>query len=164
MSEAIVSFLEQYHLSPELIAFFVSMLPIIELRGGIPIASFFGIPLLKAYIICFAGNILPIPFILLFVKHFFALCKKFSLTAPLVNALEQRALRKSDSVQKQQMLGLLAFVAIPLPGTGGWTGALIASLLNMPVKKSFFTIALGVLCAGIIMLIVSYFIPGLFGF
>lgn len=146
----------------ELIAFFMSMLPVIELRGGIIYAAASGIPFAKAFAICYLGNILPIPFILLFLKHVFKWMEKFKYTEKIVRKLEEKAHAKSDQVRKYQTLGLFLFVAIPLPGTGGWTGALIASVMDLDIKKSFVTIALGVLCAGIIMSILSYLIPGLF--
>ncbi len=164
MSDAIISFLQHYNLKPEIIVFIISMIPVIELRGGIIAAKLFGIPLMNAYIICVIGNILPIPFILLFIKKIFKILKRFKFTAGIVNKLEERAMKKSENMQKKQLAGLLAFVAVPLPGTGGWTGSLVASLLNMPVHKSFVTITFGVMTAGVIMLILSYFIPGLFGF
>lgn len=146
----------------ELIAFFMSMLPIIELRGGIVYAAVQGIPFAKAFAICYLGNILPIPFILLLLRHVFRWMEQFKYTEKIVRKLEAKAHAKSDQVRKYQTLGLFLFVAIPLPGTGGWTGALIASVMDLDVKKSFVTIALGILCAGIIMSILSYLIPGLF--
>lgn len=164
MAESIASFLQQYNLSAELISFIVSIFPIVELRGGIIVARLLGLPVLKAYLICLMGNMLPIPFILLFIKKIFSLLKKFKWSAKLVNRLEESALKKSDSVRTKLYVGLFLFVAIPLPGTGGWTGALIASLLDMPIKKSFISIFAGVMTAGLIMIILSYFVPGLFGF
>jgi uncharacterized membrane protein len=146
----------------KLIAFLLSMLPIFELRGGIIYASAKGIPFAEAFIICFLGNILPVPFILLFIRKVFAYLKQFKYTKSIVTKLENRAIAKSDSVRKYQLLGLLAFVAIPLPGTGAWTGSLVAATLRLPIKKSFPVIALGVLGAGIIMSILAYLIPGLF--
>lgn len=164
MPETFVSYLQQNNIPSEMIAFIISIFPVIELRGGIIAAKLMDIPIIKAYFICLAGNILPIPFILIFIKQIFIFLKKFTWTEKIVNKLELSALKKSDNVRNKQLLGLFAFVAIPLPGTGGWTGALIASMLNMPVKKSFVAILAGVMAAGVIMIILSYFIPGLFGF
>ena len=164
MSDALVSYLQQHNISSELIVFIISIFPIIELRGGIVAAKLLGIPLLEAYFICLAGNMLPIPFILLFIKKIFSIMKRFSWSEKIVNKLEQSAEKKSGSVRSKQLIGLFAFVAVPLPGTGGWTGALIASMLNMPFKKCFPAIFAGVMLAGVIMIILSYFIPGLFGF
>lgn len=164
MAESIASFLAQYNLSAEVISFIVSIFPIVELRGGIIVARLLGLPVLKAYLICLLGNMLPIPFILLFIKKIFLVLKKFKWSAKLVDKLETSALRKSDSVKTKLYIGLFLFVAIPLPGTGGWTGALIASLLDMPIKKSFISVFAGVMTAGLIMITLSYFVPGLFGF
>ena len=164
MSEALASYLQQHNISSEMIAFIISILPVLELRGGIIAAKLMGIPLVKAYFICLAGNMLPIPFVLLFIKQIFAFMKRFAWSEKLVVRLELSAQRKSASVRNKQLLGLFVFVAVPLPGTGGWTGALIASMLNIPFKKGFLSIFAGVIAAGIIMIILSYFIPGLFGF
>ena len=146
----------------KLIAFLISMLPIVELRGGIIYAAARGVPFVTAFIICFLGNILPIPFILVFIRKIFSFLERFKYTKNIVKKLENRASAKSDKIRTYQLLGLFLFVAIPLPGTGAWTGALIAAFLDMQIKKSFSAIAAGVLCAGIIMSVLSYLIPGLF--
>ena len=139
------------------------MLPVVELRGGMIAAKLLGVELIKAFVICYIGNILPIPFILLFIRKIFEFLKKFKVTAKLVNKLETSSLRKSEKVKKSSKWGLLTFVAIPLPGTGGWTGALIAALLDMRIKISFPVIALGVLIANLIMSAFSYGLLGLLG-
>jgi uncharacterized membrane protein len=144
------------------IPFFLSMLPIIELRGGIPVAVGYDVPLFWAFVICFLGNILPVPIILFFIKKIFKLITKVKIGKRFVDWLEKRAKAKSDSIVKYQLLGLFLFVAIPLPGTGAWTGSLIAVMLDLPIKKAFPVIMLGVFTAGIIMLILSYFVKGLF--
>ena len=164
LSNTVIAFLQSYHIPSELIIFLISMLPLLELRLGLVAAAFLQVPLLPAFIICFLGNIVPIPFILLFIKAIFAFMKKHRIFPGVVNWLETKAMKKSASVQQKQYIGLLLFVGVPLPGTGGWTGALIASLLNLPIKKSFLTVAAGVLMAGVIMVIITYFLPGLFGF
>lgn len=152
--------------SEELIIFIISMLPVLELRGGLIASS----PLLldvepwAAFIICFIGNMVPIPFILLFIRKIFAFLKKFKFTRKIVEKLEASSKKKSDKFKKGLLWGLFTFVAIPLPGTGGWTGALIAAMLNMRLKHSLPVIGAGVFCAGIIMLILSHFFPALFGF
>ena len=146
----------------ELIIFIISLFPILELRGGMIAAKLLGVKLAKAFLICYVGNILPIPFILLFIRKIFDFLKKFKWSKKLVEKIEERSLRKSDNVKKYRLLGLLLFVAIPLPGTGGWTGALLADLLDIRIKHSFPTIALGILIANIIMTVVSYGIIGLF--
>ncbi len=150
--------------SPEVVAFIVSMLPILELRGGLIAAKLMNIEFFKAFAICYAGNILPIPFILLFIRKIFQILKKIPKVEQIITKLEARSLRKADNVKKYRLLGLLLFVGIPLPGTGAWTGALIADLLDIRIKHSFPIICLGVLIAGIIMSIVSYGLLGLLGF
>lgn len=143
-------------LSGELIIFIISMIPILELRGGLLIASLMHIPMFKAVFICIIGNIIPIPFILLFIKKIFALLKKTKLFRHLVEKLENKAMGKSEQVQKYEFLGLLLFVGIPLPGTGAWTGSLIAALLDVDIKKASFAIFLGLILATIIMCLFSY--------
>lgn len=147
----------------ELIIFLISMMPILELRGGMIAAKLLDVELLRAFVICYIGNIIPIPFILLFIRKIFEFLKKFSPTRKLVEKLESSSMRKSEKVQKGSKWGLLTFVAIPLPGTGGWTGALIAALLDMRIKTSFPVIALGVLIANLIMSAFSYGFLGIFG-
>lgn len=164
MSGAIISFFQNITIPPEFSIFFISLLPIMELRGGLVAASLMGVWWPKAFLICYIANLLPIPFILLFIKRIFKFLKRFKKLGGFVTRLEEKAIKKSDSIKKKQLWGLFAFVAIPLPGTGGWTGSLIAALLNLDIKKSLPVIAAGVAAAGVIMLVVSYFIPGLFGF
>ena len=147
----------------ELIVFIISMFPILELRGGMIAASLLEVDLLKGLVICYLGNILPIPFILLFIRKIFKFLKRFKATRGLIEKLEVRTMRKKESVLRWRNWGLLLFVAIPLPGTGGWTGALIAALLDMRIKISFPVIALGVLIANIIMSIFSYGFLGVLG-
>ena len=146
-------------LPKELIIFVVSMLPLIELRGGLILAPILDIPILKAIPICLAGNILPIPFILWFITPIFAWLKKTKLFRPVVEKLEAKSMGKSERIQKYEFWGLVLFVGIPLPGTGAWTGALIASLLNVKLKKAFPAILLGLLLATAIMCFITYFIP-----
>lgn len=144
----------------ELIIFIISMLPILELRGGLIAASLLGLEGIPSFIICFLGNILPIPFILWLVTPLFDKLKKTKKLSKLVNKLEDRALSKREQIEKYQYWGLMLFVGIPLPGTGAWTGCLIASLLGMDKKKSMLFSILGVLMAGIIMMILSFGILG----
>ena len=135
----------------EVFIFLVSMLPLIELRGGLIIASLLKVPLVQANIICIIGNIIPIPFILLFIKKIFEFMKKHNILKNLVYKLEDRAAKKSSGVEKGEFIFLLLFVGIPLPGTGAWTGTLAASFLDMDFKKSVIACMGGVLLAGIIM-------------
>lgn len=148
-------------LPKEVFVFFVSMLPIIELRGGLLVASLLKIPLLKANLICIVGNIIPIPFVLLFIKQIFAFMKKHNILKGLIEKLEVRAERKSAGVEKGEFIFLLLFVGIPLPGTGAWTGSLIASLLEFDIKKASVAILAGLLIATIIMDLVSYGLLGM---
>lgn len=145
-----------------ILAFFISMLPVIELRGGIIFAAARGVHFIPAFIVCFLGNILPIPFILIFIRRILRFFEKFKFTKNLVGKIESRARTKSASIRKYQLFGLFLFVAVPLPGTGAWTGALIAVLMDLQIRKSFPVIATGILFAGIIMSILSFLIPGLF--
>lgn len=140
----------------ELIAFVVSIFPVLELRGGMIAARLLEIDFIKAFIICYIGNMIPIPFILLFIKKIFAVMRKNKHLAKIVKKLEERSDKKKGTMEKYKEWGLLLFVAIPLPGTGGWTGALIAALMDLRFKKSLPIIALGVLIAGIIMSLVTY--------
>ena len=147
-------------ISPEGAVFIISMIPILELRGGLLAASLLKIPAVKAIPICIAGNIIPIPFILLFIRQIFKWLKKTKLFRDLIIKLENRAMGKSDQIKRYEFLGLLLFVGIPLPGTGAWTGSLIASLLEVDIKKSSIAIFCGLVRATVIMYVVSYGIVG----
>ncbi len=146
-------------LRPEVIVFIVSLLPILELRGGILVGFLLGMDLLPSFIIAFIGNIIPVPFILMFIKFIFKKLKKTRMKG-FIEKIENKAMSKSNQIQKYAYLGLLLFVGIPLPGTGAWTGSLIAALLEMDNKKSFGIIVLGVIMAGIIISILSYGVLG----
>lgn len=143
----------------EIVAFIISMVPILELRGGLIAASLLGIGVIEAIIICILGNIVPIPFILFFITPIFNYMKKTRLFRPLVEKLEEKSMAKSDQIQKYEFWGLALFVGIPLPGTGAWTGALIAALLGIDIKKASLSIFIGILIATVIMTIISYGIP-----
>lgn len=148
------------HISREMVIFIISMIPILELRGGLLAASLLNISMVKAIPICILGNIIPIPFILLFIKQIFKWLKKTKIFRGLIIKMENRAMGKSDQIKRYEFLGLLLFVGIPLPGTGAWTGALIASLLEVDIKKSSIAILCGLFMASVIMYIVSYGIVG----
>lgn len=143
----------------EAIVFIISMVPILELRGGLVAAALLKINMFKAIGCCVVGNIIPIPFILLFITPIFAWMKKTKLFSPLVEKIEKKSMAKSDKIQKYEFLGLLLFVGIPLPGTGAWTGALIASLLGIKLKKAVPAILCGLVLATVIMCTITYFIP-----
>lgn len=140
----------------ELIIFIISLMPILELRGGLIAATLLGLKGIPSFIICFIGNIIPIPFILWFITPIFSKMKKTKLFRGLVEKLENKAMSKKDQIERLQYLGLMLFVGIPLPGTGAWTGSLIAALLDMDKKKAMLATILGVIMAGIIMMIFSY--------
>lgn len=140
-----------------IITFLVSMVPIIELRGGVPIATGMGLEWYIALPVAIIGNIIPAPFIIIFIKKIFAwMSSKEGFLARIVIKMEQKADSKKDTIEKYGPWGLWLFVAIPLPGTGAWTGALIAAMMGISLKKSFPAIAVGVVTAGIIMSFVSY--------
>lgn len=143
-------------ISAEAVIFIVSMLPLLECRGGLLVASILKVNIWRAIPICVIGNLLPIPFVLFFIKKIFTVLKRISLFRPLIEKLEKRGEAKSESLKNGEFLGLMLFVGIPLPGTGGWTGALAASILEMKKEKALPAIFLGVLLATVIMSIVSY--------
>jgi len=140
-----------------LMTFLISMVPIVELRGALPVATGAGLDWKVALPVAIIGNIVPVPFIVMFIKKIFAwMRKQNNWFGKIVDKLEKKAFSKKDVIDKYGPWGLWIFVAIPLPGTGAWTGALIAALLDIPLKKSFPAIAVGVLTAGIIIAFVSY--------
>ncbi len=147
--------LGQYISAPWVI-FIISMIPILELRGGLLVAGLLKVPIWSAIPICIAGNIIPIPFILLFIKQIFKWMKKFKGLGKIAIFLEEKAMKKSDKIKKGEFWGLALFVGIPLPGTGAWTGSLIASLLNIDIKKAVLAELLGLLIATAIMSFITY--------
>jgi len=150
-------------LSKEMIVFIVSMMPILELRGGIIAGFAMQMEWLPTFLIAYGGNLLPIPFILLFIRYIFKILKKTPLRR-LVNWCERKAEEKSEQIRKYAYWGLFLFVAVPLPGTGAWMGALISVMLGLDNKKAFPTIMLGVLTAGIIVSVLSFGVFGSLGF
>ncbi|GAA0749372.1 MULTISPECIES: small multi-drug export protein [Clostridium] len=143
----------------ELVVFIISMVPILELRGGLVASSLLGIGVFKAIFLCVLGNIVPIPFILFFITPIFNWMKKTKLFKATVEKLEEKSMAKSEQIQKYEFWGLALFVGVPLPGTGAWTGALIASLLGIKTKKASLAIFVGLIIATVIMTIISYGIP-----
>ena len=131
--------------------FCISMLPIVELRGGIPAGAAMGLSFWPVYLTCVLGNLLPVPFLILFAKQIL----EFLSTLPRIGGFFQKIIRRADQkaaeIGHYEKWGLFLFVAIPLPGTGAWTGTLAASLLDMDFKKSTLACAAGVLLAGAIM-------------
>jgi uncharacterized membrane protein len=142
--------------------FFISMVPVIELRGAIPVAAVAGLPWYTAFFVSVVGNIAPVPFIVVYVRRIFLWMKDRSRLAGAVYRLEKRALAKADKMYRYELIGLCLFVAVPLPGTGAWTGALIAALLDMRLKNAFPAILIGVLLAASIITGLSYTAAGIF--
>lgn len=129
----------------------ISMTPVLELRGAIPFGLAMGLPVGLVYIVSVIGNMVPVPAIILFVRSAFRSLRKFSWLGSKISKLEQRAHLKGRLVRKYRILGLIVLVAIPLPGTGAWTGALVAALLGIRIQLALPTILLGVMIAGGIM-------------
>ncbi len=144
------------YISPEWVVFIISMIPILELRGGLIASSILNIPILKAIPFCIAGNIVPIPFILLFIKKILKWMQKIKGLRVIANWLENKAMKKSDALKKGEFWGLALFVGVPLPGTGAWTGSLIAALFDIDIKKAVLAELLGIIIATVIMSILSY--------
>lgn len=183
-------------LPKELYVFLISILPIIELRGAIPVGAALGVPFYLNYILAVIGNLLPVPFILMFIPIVLDFLGRFKFFAPMVNWLKKKAEKNKGKIIKGEVgdeevadqaevaeptntveddvkkpaisLGIFGaltlFVAIPLPGTGAWTGALVASLFGLPKKMSMLAITIGVLLSGVIMCLASYGILGFLSF
>jgi len=160
----IQNYLQGIGLFPQiLIILLISMIPVIELRGALPLAMISGVPWYIALPTAIVGNLLPTPFILLFIKKIFKWLRKHTRLGGLVDKLEKKGTKNINKVQKYELFGLTLFVAIPLPGTGAWTGALIAALMDMKMKKAMISLTLGVIGAGVIVTILFYFFPALLG-
>ena len=142
-------------LTKALITFAISMVPVIELRGAIPYGVAAGLDPWLAFGLSVLGNMLPVPFILLFIRKIFAWMKRYEKLGKIVTKLENRASSKSDTVKKYELVGLCILVAIPLPGTGAWTGSLVAALMNIPLRKSGPACVFGVLIAGAVVMAIS---------
>lgn len=144
--------------SNEVVVFLISMLPVLELRGGLLAASWLDIAMWRAIPVCVAGCFLPVPFILLLIRRILRVMKRIRFTKRIAGCLERRALQKSSEVH--EFWGLLLFVGIPLPGTGAWTGALIAALLGMRAGKAALAIFIGVLMSAALMTMLAYGVLG----
>ena len=135
----------------------ISMVPVIELRGAIPVGVGLGVPFWAVFVTALIGNLFPIPILILFTTRIFAwLRKKSAFLERLVSRLERKAESKEDVLKKYELLGLVILVAIPLPGTGAWTGALVSAVFGIDLKHAMPAIALGVLIAGIIVSVITY--------
>lgn len=167
MTDALVSFFTGQlsgRLGGGFICFIISLFPILELRGGLLAASpaFLDVPINVALPLCILGNILPIPFILILIERALEMMEKIKITSPFAEYLREKAEKNKGQIEKYGFWGLVLFVGIPLPGTGAWTGSLIASLLHMSFKRSLLACFFGILLAALIMCIVSYGILGIF--
>lgn len=161
MVDAIQAFFQD-NFPPELAVFFISMIPLIECRGAIPFGILvLNLPLWEVLPIAILGNIIPVPFILLLIRPVINWLKKTRLFRPMAHWIESKAEKKKDKVLRYSKWGLFLFVAIPIPGTGAWTGALIAALLDLRVKSAFLTILFGMICAALLMTVGSAVITSL---
>lgn len=152
--------------SKEAIIFIISMIPILELRGGLLAASpaLLNVPILRAIPICIIGNLLPIPFILLLIEKVLDIMEQIPVLDRISLWVREKADKHKGQVETYGFWGLVLFVGIPLPGTGAWTGSLVASLLHMKIRQSFPAILLGIVIATVIMSLLSYGLLGvLFG-
>lgn len=141
----------------------VSMVPVVELRGGIPFGVALGLDIWKAFIAAVIGNIIPLPFIVVYIRRIFQWMRRnIPKLNKVVDKLEQKAHLKGRTVTKYKYLGLMIFVAIPFPGTGGWTGALIAAFLDMPLRRAIPALALGVLIAAFLVTGITYGFTAIF--
>lgn len=144
--------------------FIISLMPILELRGGLIAASLLDIEPLWAFIVCMVANILIIPFVLFLIEAVLEFLMRFKKLGQLITRFKEKTLKKKSSIEKYGYLGIMLFVAVPLPGSGAWTGCFLAVLLGLDKKKSFFAALLGVFIAGVIMMIFSYgILKGIFG-
>ena len=140
----------------QLTVFFFAMVPVFELRGAIPLGAYYHLPMWETFLLAVIGNLIPVPFILLFIKRIFAWMKKNERAKRIVEKFEKRIVKKSQEMKKVTFWGLMIFVAIPLPGTGAWTGAGIGALLEMRFRDAFLSVALGVLTAGVVVTAIAY--------
>ena len=140
----------------EILVFIISLLPILELRGGLIAAALLGLDPIPSYIISIIGNLLPIPFILLLINKVLDWMRKSKHFSKIANWLDSKVEKHKGQIEKYGYLGVILFVGIPLPGTGAWTGSLIASVLEMDKKKTFLAVLLGVFLASIIMMVLSF--------
>ncbi len=156
-------FLSSTDLGRILTTFFVSMVPVVELRGAIPIGVGLGLGHITSMLVSIVGNMIPVPFIILFVRRVFMwMRQKSAKLGAIAEKLEQRAYKKQGVIKKWQVLGLIIFVAIPLPGTGAWTGALIAALLDIRLKSAVPAIFIGVIIAGVLVTGITYGFTSIF--
>lgn len=159
-----MEYLESTELGKLIAAALVSMIPVLELRGGIPFGVGIGLHPLKAWAVCVLGNMLPIPLIIVYIRRVFQwLRAAFPRLGNWIDRLERKAHLKGRMVLKYRYLGLFLFVAIPLPGTGGWTGALVAAFLNMRLRNALASIFSGLAAAGLIVTLLTSSVSAILG-
>ena len=148
-----------------LLTFLVAMVPVVELRGAIPFGVVRGLNIWTAIIASVLGNLVPVPFIILFIRRIFAWMRAHMPKLDgLVTCMEKKAEKNRAAVEKYAFWGLAILVAIPLPGTGAWTGALVAAMMEMRLKRAFPAIVIGVVIAGVIVSVVTYGAQAIFSF
>ncbi len=152
-----MDFLQNSFPGKMVLTFLMAMVPVVELRGAIPIGVGYGLDLWLAILLSVVGNMLPVPFIMLFIRKIFAWMRKVNKKfAAIVDKMEAKAAKHQDKVTKYGFWGLLILVAIPLPGTGAWTGALVAAMMELRMKTALPAIFLGVIIAAVIVSFVTY--------
>ena len=164
MLQAVSLWLHETVAGEFLLTMFISMIPVVELRGGVPAGIAMGLPLPMALLAGILGNMLPVPFVILFIRRIFKWIRTYiPKLGGMIDRLEARAYRKmnNEKLVRYQAWGLLAFVAIPLPGTGAWTGSLIAALMDLRLKNAVPVIFVGVVIAGLIMTALTYGVTAL---
>ena len=146
----------------EILVFIISLMPILELRGGLLAAALLGLDPIPSYIISIIGNVLPVPYILLLINKVLNWMRnsKVNFFKKIANWLDEKVEKHKGQIEKYGYLGVILFVGIPLPGTGAWTGSLIASVLEMDKKKTFLAVLVGLFMASVIMMFVSFGIVG----
>ncbi len=159
----ILQWLTQTKVGEFVFTMLVSMIPVVELRGGIPFGVTAGLPVWAAWLAAITGNLIPVPFIIVYIRRIFQwMRRRFPKLNSTVDALERKAHLKGQKVSRYKYLGLAIFVAIPLPGTGAWTGALAAAFLDMPLRRAIPSIVAGVLVAGTVISLLAYGVVSLF--
>lgn len=148
--------LEGIAFGKEILVFLISLMPILELRGGLIAAALLDVNPVISYIICIIGNVLPVPFILWFINSILSWMRKSKHFSRIANWLDSKVTKHKTQIEKYGFWGMVLFVGIPLPGTGAWTGCLIAAVLNMNRKKAFLAALLGIIMASVIMMILSF--------
>ena len=161
MLDSIVNAIRDFFLNTvgeELCVLFCSMIPIIELRGAIPMGALFGMPWWQSYLLSVLGNMLPVPFILLFIKAFIGWCSrtKIKFFNKLADWLNRRVEKRREKIERYSFWGVCLFVALPLPVTGAWTGSLVAAMIDMKFWKALLSCLFGVMIAGVVVSIISY--------